>query len=59
MITEGQNINVSQLNSEEDCLDMLKMLLNQSQAGFDSEDEAEIVTAACEYIKKLELVLRI
>lgn len=57
MITEGQNNNLSQLNSEKDCLEMLKMMLSQSRTEFDSNDEEDIVIAACEYIKKMELAL--
>ena len=57
MLTEAQNIQLFQLKSEEDCLDMLKIMLRRTRAEFDSNDEADIVTAACQYIRKLEVAI--
>ena len=59
MNIETQNNNLVILNSEEDCLDMLKLILNKSQEGFESDNEAEIISATCAYIKKLEYCLQI
>jgi len=59
MNTETQNNNLAMLNSEEDCLDMLKLILNKSQEGFECDDEAEIISATCAYIKKLTFCLQI